>query len=164
MMHHILESSVSLQQLPDVFGEICSHVDTYIFSLGGKESPKKTQSFFRHWRWKLDNLHALQRALYGFLEECMNTGKATFCGYQDSLRVSFSFTPMSVEGWGSCRDKLAKEHSWQNSCSCRSSQNWWILITSSEYLCSFHVGPSLHLLAVRSNCFYLCFSISPFPS
>lgn len=72
--------------------------------------------------------------------------------------------PWARRGGGSCREELAKEQSWQNSCSCHSSWNWWILITSSEYLCSFNVGPSLCLLAVRSNCFCLCFPISPFPS
>lgn len=46
MMHHILESSVSLQ-LPDVFGEICSHVDTDIFSLGEEESTKKFSLIFQ---------------------------------------------------------------------------------------------------------------------
>lgn len=52
MMHHILESSVSLQQLQDVFGEICSHVDTYIFSLDEEESTKKFSLVFQTLKMK----------------------------------------------------------------------------------------------------------------
>ena len=47
MMHHIQESSVSLQWLPDVFGEICSYVDIYIFLLGEEKSTKKFSLVFQ---------------------------------------------------------------------------------------------------------------------
>lgn len=100
---------------------------------------KASHSFFRYPRWKP---HTLCEGFFReFLKEWMHLGEVPFVA-TGTCAASISVIHTSKRDRGSCRDEPAEAWSWQNSCSHRSSGNWWILITLSEYLCSFHSGPS----------------------
>ena len=95
-MYHVPKSSVSLQLLSDVFGDICFYVSVYVFWLGEEEPTKK-------------KLHILHKGLF------MCSLKSR-CALGDALFVntrihagSIFFTHMSMERRGSCRDEPAKK-------------------------------------------------------
>lgn len=140
MMYHVPNSSVSLQLLSDVFGDICFYVSVYVFWLGEEEPTKKNSpSLFTYPRWKL---HILHKGLFMCsLKSRCALGDALFCEHQDSSRFHLLHPrehgeARELQGW-------ASQEVTQNSCSHCSSGNWWIWITLSEYLCSTHSGLSL---------------------
>ena len=137
MMHHVLKSSVSLQWLSEVFCKIWSYVNVYIFWLGKEESTKNLSFIFQ-----IPQMKAAYLSWRGSLKSESTWEKSPSWPLELVQPPSLSST-WARRGRGSCRDEPTEEWSWQNSCSHRSSGNWWILITLSEYLRSFHSGPSL---------------------
>lgn len=157
-MYHILESSVSWQWLPDVVGEICSYVDTSIFLLDEEES----------------FLLIFQTATMEVVHPALPSKGSLWVPWKEHTHREIPLPwllghlllhPHEHGGvGGAVHGRVVRSKAGKNSCSHRSSQNWWILITSSQYLCSFLIGPSLCLLVVHSNYFSLYSSVSPFPS